>query len=490
MPEHRPPRLLLWAVGLTLVLVALVFVAEGSLSRRAERSSSRIESGAAGPTVSTAAISADKCATCHASATPGIVTQHLDSKHAKSGIGCANCHEVQANHPGGIEHQGTWVVSAPTPNACLGCHERETREFWRSRHALPAWAGMTGTDDFTPEQKAQYDAIEEVMKTPVGIGVSTRNSLYDIEGPMVTAAACESCHAIGRPNLDGSAGTCSSCHLRHTFSLEQARKPETCNACHIGPDHPQWEIYHHSAHGVAYTTTGANWNWSKAAGRLTPQDIPAATCQVCHMSGFGSQGTTHDVGDRLSLYLFMPMSAWRPGAGENRERMKGVCSSCHSREFIDNVYLRADAVTARVSGIEAEAAAIITRLENTGLLSKEPFDHPIKFEAFELWHHWGRTAKFGAYMFGADYTQWHGIYEMVKSFSAMATEAEAIEKEGGLHDAVDWPLAKRTPLLDRLNEYRGPGRIMPPAGTVLPQQKPGGEKLMSPANIPVHGVQK
>jgi hypothetical protein len=52
-------------------------------------------------------------------------------------------------------------------------------------------------------------------------------------------------------------------------------------------------------------------------------------------------------------------------------------------------------------------------LVEQGLMGPPPFDEPIDFTYFELWHHWGRTAKFGAWMQGPDYTQWHGAYEML-----------------------------------------------------------------------------
>ena len=51
---------------------------------------------------------------------------------------------------------------------------------------------------------------------------------------------------IGRINPDGSAGSCSACHTRHSFSKAQAREPQTCGKCHLGPDHPQMEIYQES----------------------------------------------------------------------------------------------------------------------------------------------------------------------------------------------------------------------------------------------------
>ena len=158
--------------------------------------------------------------------------------------------------------------------------------------------------------------------------------LAAMEGKDVTRFACETCHNIGKPAEDGSVGRCQSCHIRHEFSLAQARKPETCNYCHIGPDHPQWEIYHESPHGIAYATMGDTWNWDAEPGTLTSKDFPAPTCSTCHFSGFGGTATTHDAGDRLSWYLFSPISERRPGWQDNKVRMQSVCFECHNQNFI------------------------------------------------------------------------------------------------------------------------------------------------------------
>jgi hypothetical protein len=129
---------------------------------------------------------------------------------------------------------------------------------------------------------------------------NARKANAAIEGPVLTPFTCESCHSIGAPAMDGSVGRCQKCHIRYSFSLEQARKPETCKNCHIGSDHPQWEIYQESAHGIMNATMGETWNREAEAGNLNVVDFPAPTCAVCHMSGFGTTGTTHDVGNRLS----------------------------------------------------------------------------------------------------------------------------------------------------------------------------------------------
>jgi hypothetical protein len=46
--------------------------------------------------------------------------------------------------------------------------------------------------------------------------------------------------------------SCDACHTRHTFSVQEARQPQACQTCHMGFDHPQWEMYSGSKHGVRY----------------------------------------------------------------------------------------------------------------------------------------------------------------------------------------------------------------------------------------------
>lgn len=252
----------------------------------------------------------------------------------------------------------------------------------------------------------------------------SRNGLYHLEGPAVTRFACEGCHNIGQPKADASVGECQQCHLRHEFSLEQVRKPETCNACHIGPDHPQFEIYQESPHGIAYFTGGDDWNWQAEPGTLTTEDFPAPTCAVCHMSSFGGAATTHDIGERLTWYLFQPVSERRPAWQDNRVRMQSVCGECHSENFIDEFYADGDDLVAAVNDWVLESRDIIKPLQDKGLLTDAPFDEPIDFVFFDLWHHWGRTTKFGAWMQGPDYSQWHGAYEVLRELAELREMVE------------------------------------------------------------------
>ncbi len=74
------------------------------------------------------------------------------------------------------------------------------------------------------------------------------------------------------------------------------------------------------------------------------------------------------------------------------------------------------------------AQDLIRGLRDDGLLTPEPFDEPIEFLYFDLWHYYGRTTKHGAFMGGADFVQWHGNYELLlktTELRAMAQELRA-----------------------------------------------------------------
>lgn len=357
----------------------------------------------------------NECVECHQNNSPGIIEQYGHSTMAAADVTCQNCHEVEDDFPGAIEHEGTWVVNSPSPGICAECHSAEVAQFEASRHGLPSYVAVVGAEDLSEAHMEQYLRITEGQPNPD----RSRNAIAQLEGEEIIRFTCLGCHNIGRPHEDGSAGECQSCHLRHEFSLEQARKPETCNACHIGPDHPQYEIYLESPHGIAYSTGGDHWNWDAEPGTVDVTDFPAPTCATCHMTGMGSIGTTHDIGDRLTWYLFAPVSTRRPTWTDNQIRMQTVCLECHNSNFVEDFYNAADAATERVNEFTQSGVDMHNEFKEAGILTDAPFDEPIDFVIFDQWHHWGRTAKFGIWMQGPDYAQWHGMYELLRDLSEM-----------------------------------------------------------------------
>lgn len=400
------PRALIYGMVVVVVVlgITLIIMAVG-----------RAGSPAAEEEVNALANSNDECIVCHERTTPGIIQQYGHSTMAAANVACQDCHEVSQGYPGSVEHEDTYVLCSPTTAMCAKCHQAEVAQYNQSRHALPAYVAYAGSEDLSPEHLAMYEAIPEGGYAPD----KSRNAIAELEGPELRKFTCEACHNVGMPAEDDSVGQCQKCHLRHAFSLEQVRKPETCNACHIGPDHPQWEIYQESPHGISYLTMGHVWNWEAEAGTLSVEDFPAPTCSICHMSGFGTVGTTHDVGDRLTWFLFSPISTRRPAWQDNKVRMQGVCLECHNQNFLNEFYSSADLATERVNEWVVESDELMAPLKEQGLLTAEPFDEPIDFTYFNLWHHWGRTAKFGVWMQGPDYSQWHGAYEVLHDLAEL-----------------------------------------------------------------------
>lgn len=416
-PLSRYRTLIIGTVVVIVVLgVALIILAIG-------QSGTTVELGE----VNVLENSKDECVTCHREASPGIIEQFGHSTMAAAEVTCRDCHQVNADYPGAVEHEGDYILASPTTVMCDKCHEAEVAQYYQSRHSLPAWVAVVGSADLSPNLMAMYQAIPEGSFAPD----KARNAIAAIEGPVLTPFTCESCHSIGEPAMDESVGRCQKCHIRHLFSLEQTRKPETCNNCHIGPDHPQWEIYQESAHGIMYATMGETWNWEAEAGNLSVVDFPAPTCALCHMSGFGTTGTTHDVGDRLSWYLFASISQQRPGWQDNRTRMQSVCFECHNEKFIADLYAAADPATEQINDYVQASNDLMAPLQLQGLLTTQPFDEPIDFTYFDLWHYWGRVAKFGMWMQGPDYSQWHGVYPLLDTMSELeAMVNEKLEAAG------------------------------------------------------------
>jgi len=420
MKMHQKVRRMITFLGMgTILTVSLLFLTNhfviGSKGPQATI-----------PTLSAVTVGQNKtCVECHQKNTPGVLQQFHDSKHSGVGVQCLDCHTQVAGQKAMVkDHHGVAIIATPTPNNCARCHKTEVKEFAASSHAARSWYHVVGAKDFTQAELAANHLLDPGGKPLNGGAVNPVSTLI---GKDASIASCKVCHAIGKKNLDGSFGDCTKCHLRHTFAVAQARQPETCGQCHLGPDHPQLEIYNESAHGAYYQANKEKFNMDAPAGTLTVKDFPAATCATCHMSAFGSVKGTHNVGDRLMYKLSSMTATVRANGVKNRETMNAICLNCHSQSFVTNEMTKAGKIIDVTNQNVAQGKRMITDLQSSGLLGTKAFQDPLDFTFFELWHHEGRRARFGAVMFGPDYVNWQGIYEQKKALVELQSKADELK---------------------------------------------------------------
>ena len=362
-----------------------------------------------------------KCATCHRRETSAVVHQFERSRHAEKGVNCLDCHQALEGQEQRV-HNGFTITKAMTAKNCSQCHATEYNQFVKSRHGAPAWAAVRGVQDFTTEQ------IEFAETYHAGAVDRPENRLGRKEGESAIDVGCLGCHDIGKPNADESIGTCTHCHARHSASVALAREPETCGQCHMGPDHSQIEIFHESKHGALYNAQKREMNLGADPKRLTTADMSVPTCATCHLSGLEGLKVTHDTTERLSYWLFAPVSEKRPTYHQGQTAMKEVCLKCHAQSHVERFYQEAEGVIKDTNAKIAEAKALMSALREEGLLTAEAFDESIEFLYFDLWHYYGRTAKHGAFMGGADFVQWHGNYELLVKITEMREIAAQLRK--------------------------------------------------------------
>jgi hypothetical protein len=321
------------------------------------------------------------------------------------------------------------IAKAVTAGNCRSCHEMVYQQFLRSRHAAPSWAAVYGEQGgpvpFTAEQVAFSETYHPgACKRPP-------NPLVALEGQPAMVGGCVKCHSVGKPNTDGTVGTCTACHTRHSSSVEIARLPTTCGQCHMGPDHSQLEIYSESKHGVLFTAQKHLLKLDTPSAQLTTREQFVPTCTTCHMSGLNGLKVTHDTSERLSWWLFAEVSQKRPNYAQAQAAMKETCLQCHTRPGVDRVFGEAEKVVESTNQKVKAAGEVVAGLRKEGLLGSRPFEQLIDFKYFDLWHYYGRTAKHGAFMGGADFVQWHGNYPLLQHTVEINTMAEELRRTHG-----------------------------------------------------------
>ena len=362
-----------------------------------------------------------KCLDCHESITPAVVEQWRGSRHAAARVDCNSCHQANPGDPATFDHYGLKIAVIVTPNYCARCHAKQAKEFEGSHHADAA---------------KFIGSLDNVLGEVVEGGPAAINGCMQCHGSTVAYRgegkfdpATWPNSGIGRINPDGSKGSCAACHGRHAFSSAQARQPENCGKCHMGPDHPQIEIYSESKHGIQFRANLAKMNLDSKNWIVGTDYYSAPTCATCHMSATSNQPVTHDTGGRISWTLRPAVSVKLDNWEKRRAAMKDVCSNCHATGWIENFYKQYDLTVDLYNEKFAKPAkALMEKLYADGKLTRTPFDEQIEWTYYEIWHHEGRRARMGTAMMGPDYTQWHGFYEVSKHFyNDFLPEAEQLE---------------------------------------------------------------
>jgi len=227
------------------------------------------------------------CMNCHQEVTPGLFQSWVESKHAKNGVNCITCH---------IDHQAATEQKAMVfPDKCGECHKEQLEEFQEGRHSI---------------------AFERMRIQGEYLGIPQE----------IRAAFCERCHMVEKK--------CNSCHTSHRFSLVEARDPDACSTCHLGPDHPHKEMYETSLHGTIYN--------------LTQNPDRAPRCVTCHMPE-GSHNSSFGIargpaGTRSPVVDLKEVPISKEEQERRREEMLGVCTGCHSRRFAQEQLENSDQV--------------------------------------------------------------------------------------------------------------------------------------------------
>ena len=451
------PRNLVSKVAFTLMLCGPVAMAGGPAQVGAGDGDSK---GAAppSPSIQEEAVAApegltlasDECITCHMEITPGIVADWKVSAHAANEVTCFKCHG--AGHDSADDTDKVKTVTAET---CASCHFERYDEFSKSKHAL-AWGTMKAmpTTHFKPME------LIDGMK------------------------GCGGCHKIGfkeeeeieRLKAEGSGfgfASCDACHTRHSFSVAEAREPEACATCHMGFDHPQWEMYSTSKHGIRHAL--------KRQGVL-PENAQAPTCQTCHM-----QGGDHNIHtawgflavrtDGLAPYPGEDESWWadrvtilkalgvldpegnptarldvvkaaqvaRLSSDEfdaERAKMLKACTQCHSSAFAEGELRKGDGMIQAIDRLMAEAIRIVAALYQDGILEQpETYAYaypdlltfhdsptPIENRLFVMHLKHRMRAFQGTFHNNPDYALWYGWNEMQLDLTDIRAMAEELRR--------------------------------------------------------------
>ncbi len=431
-----------------------------------------------------------ECLDCHRVYTPGIVEDWMTSEHAHGipeeamnkpelkrevssssvpegllniAVGCYECHSLNAtNHKDSFEHFDHQINVIVTPGDCATCHSKEAEQYLPSKKAHAY---------FNLKNNAVYHTLVETITSVKD--VQNGKVFQSSSSANAKTETCYACHGtvvetngfrtvdtelgeidvpdlsnwpnqgVGRINPDGTAGACTPCHPRHSFSIEIARKADTCSQCHLEPDLPAWDVYRESKHGNIFHAKQSEWNWGNIPW-VAGKDFTAPTCAACHNSllvnteGEVVAERSHDFGSRLWVRIFgLIYSHPQPKSGQTfiiknkdglplpttfsgekaseyllteedqdgrKQRMAKVCSACHGSTWINGAFEKLHATIGEADRMVEAATKLMRDAWNDGLADpSNPFDESLEQKWTLQWLFYANSVRYASAMMGPDY---------------------------------------------------------------------------------------
>ena len=384
------------------------------------------------------------CETCHAKITPMLVKDFNRGVMSQE-MTCAGCHGDAHTSESDVEK-----AKLPTIATCRDCHEEQADQYLSGKHALGRIAM-----EAMPNTHMQPDAFIEGQK------------------------GCGGCHTLGL--LDETAREaenrqyykygmdCQNCHTRHAFSKAEALEPEACQTCHMGFDHPQWEMWSGSKHGVTYLMNRA----------IDPENRDRApTCQTCHMQN--GDHRVYSAWGFLAVRLPEEDEEWMgyratilkglgvlDPAGNPTARLDAVkaarmarltkeefdaeralfvtaCEKCHTPNFVGENFKNADLMVKETDKLLAEAIEIIAGLYEYGVIDNGPdgpkypdlltfYNVNTKIEEilYEMFMDHRMKAFQAGFHMNPDYSTWYGYAKMKKDLVEIRELAAHMREDAG-----------------------------------------------------------
>jgi formate-dependent nitrite reductase cytochrome c552 subunit len=415
--------------------------------------------GAAAALLFAGGAQADSCIDCHTKISPGQVQDWKVSKHSSEDVGCVDCHGDK--HSTAEDYKNAQL---PDEHVCAECHQEQFDSFAKGKHNF-GWTSLNAIP-------ATHAAPDEL-----------------IEG----GRGCGGCHNMGIKSEEQKKeqrekgyryqnNSCDECHTRHSFSKKEAQSPRACQQCHMGYDHPQWEMWSSSKHGERW--------FAKQNGDL-PADAAAPTCQTCHLP----DGTHHNetawgfLGVRLPLpddkqaaddrvTILKALGVLDPETGKptpildavkavrmakldqeswqvERDKMIKICSQCHSEAYAKEQLAMGDSIMMKADRLMAEAINTIADLYKDGIIKKHP-NYPAAYPFLLTFMHtnggnWEQVkdlsyieqvlcqmymkhrmrAYQGFFHVNPDYAYWYGWNEMTKDLGEIQELAKTMRATHG-----------------------------------------------------------